>query len=56
MENKDYKDEALKRWLTFLEKDISREVLEELMKMELAIKRAEEKLDYLSSDPEIIKG
>ncbi len=55
LENKDYKDEALKRWLTFLEKDISREVLEELMDMEPAIKMAEEKLDYLSSDPETIE-
>ena len=50
-----YENEALKRWLTFLEKDISREVLEELMEMEPAIKMAEEKLDYLSSDPETIE-
>ncbi len=47
--------EALQRWLTFLEKDISKEVLEELMEMEPAIKMAEEKLDFLSSDPEMIE-
>ena len=41
--------------LTFLEKDISKEVLEELMQMESAIKMAEEKLDFLSSDPKTIE-
>ena len=55
LKNKNYKDEALQRWLTFLEKDISKEVLEELMEMEPAIKMAEEKLDFLSSDPETIE-
>ena len=55
LKNKNYKDEALQRWLTFLEKDISKEVLEELMQMEPAIKMAEDKLDFLSSDPETIE-
>lgn len=54
-QNKENENEALKRWLTFLQKDVSREVLEELMKMEPAIKMAEEKLDYLSSDPKTIE-
>lgn len=54
-QNKENENEALKRWLTFLQKDVSREVLEELMEMEPAIKMAEEKLDYLSSDPETIE-
>ncbi len=48
VQNKASENEALKRWLIFLQKDISREVLEELMEMEPAIKMAEEKLDYLS--------
>ena len=55
LKNKNYKDEALQRWLTFLEKNISKEVLEELMQMEPAIKMAEDKLDFLSSDPETIE-
>ena len=55
LQDKEYGNEALKRWLAFLQKDISREVLEELMEMEPAIKMAEEKLDYLSSDPETIE-
>ena len=38
-----------------LEKDISKKALEELMQMEPAIKMAEDKLDFLSSDPETIE-
>lgn len=55
LQDKGYKNEALRRWLTFLEKDVPREILKELMEMEPAIKMAEEKLDYLSSDPETIE-
>lgn len=55
LQDKVYKNEALRRWLTFLEKDVPREILKELMEMEPAIKMAEEKLDYLSSDPETIE-
>ena len=55
LQNRAHENKALIRWLTFLQKDISREVLEELMEMEPAIKMAEEKLDYLSSDPETIE-
>ena len=38
-----------------LEKDISKKALEELMQMEHAIKIVEDKLDFLSSDPETIE-
>ncbi|MGL4798931.1 MAG: Rpn family recombination-promoting nuclease/putative transposase [Cellulosilyticaceae bacterium] len=55
LKDKNYKEEALQRWLTFLEKDVSREILEELMQMEPAIKMAEQKLDFLSSDPKTIE-
>lgn len=55
LKNVNYKDEALQRWLTFLQKDVSKEILEELMEMEPAIKMAEQKLDFLSSDPQTIE-
>lgn len=55
LSSKNYKEESLHRWLTFLEKDISKDVLKELMQMEPAIKMAEEKLDFLSSDPRTIE-
>lgn len=55
LQNKDFKESSLQRWLAFLEKDINKNMLEELMNMEPAIKMAEEKLDYLSSDPYTIE-
>lgn len=55
MQDKNYKDNPLQRWLAFLETDISMTMLEELMQMEPAIKMAEEKLDFLSSDPYTIE-
>lgn len=50
--DKNYKDSAIERWLAFLEKDISEETLRELVDMEPAIKKAENKLAFLSSDEE----
>lgn len=55
LNGKNYKEESLHRWLTFLEKDVSYDILKELMQMEPAIKMAEEKLDFLSSDPTTIE-
>ena len=49
---KNFKDNAIERWLAFLEKDISEETLKELVQMELAIQKAESKLEHLSSDEE----
>lgn len=49
-ENKNFRENAIERWLAFLEKDISEETLKELMEMEPAIEKAENKLEYLSSD------
>lgn len=51
LKDKNYQESALQRWLYFLQKDVSSDILEELMKMEPAIKTAEQKLDLLSSDP-----
>ncbi len=45
---------ALDRWLLFLQQDVSKEKLEELVEMDLGIKMAEEKLERLSSDPETV--
>lgn len=55
LQEKNFKDSPLQRWLAFLEEDITKNMLEELMSMEPAIKMAEEKLDYLSSDPYTIE-
>ena len=54
LERKDLKGDKLQRWLTFFKADLSQEKLEELMEMDQDIKRAEERLEYLSSDPETL--
>jgi predicted transposase/invertase (TIGR01784 family) len=51
---KDLKGNSLHRWLKFFDKMLSEEELKELMEMDSAIKRAEKKLEILSSDDETI--
>ena len=52
--NKNLKEDKLQRWLSFLREDISKEELKELMDMDVDIKKAEEKIEYLSSDPKTL--
>ncbi|MBK1810240.1 Rpn family recombination-promoting nuclease/putative transposase [Clostridium sp. YIM B02505] len=53
--NKDYRENDIERWLMFLEKDISEATLKELMSLDTAIKKAEQKIEYLSSDEESMR-
>ncbi|MGL5713002.1 MAG: hypothetical protein ACRCX2_08280, partial [Paraclostridium sp.] len=53
--NKDLENDRLQRWLMFLRNDISDSELEELMDMDNDIKKAEERLEYLSSDPQTME-
>lgn len=53
--DKDYKENDIERWLMFLEKDISETTLKELMSMDTAIEKAEQKIEYLSSDEETMR-
>jgi predicted transposase/invertase (TIGR01784 family) len=55
LEEKNLKEDRLQRWLTFFNKDISEEKLKELMELDKDIKRAEERLEYLSSDKKTIE-
>ncbi|MCT4509721.1 MAG: Rpn family recombination-promoting nuclease/putative transposase [Tepidibacter sp.] len=55
LDEKNLKEDKLQRWLTFFNKDISEETLKELMDMDEDIKRAEERLEYLSSDKKTIE-
>jgi predicted transposase/invertase (TIGR01784 family) len=55
LEGKNLKEDRLQRWLTFFNKDISEEKLKELMEMDTDIKRAEERLEYLSSDKKTVE-
>ena len=45
----------LERWLTFLDKDTSEEMLEEVIKMDAAINRANERLNFVSQDKEFLR-
>lgn len=51
LNNKDLENDKLQRWLMFLRNDISESELEELIDMDNDIKKAEERLEYLSSEP-----
>jgi predicted transposase/invertase (TIGR01784 family) len=52
--SKDIKN-PLHRWLLFLENDIPKEMLKEVVEMDPIIRKAEERLEWLSSDEETIK-
>ena len=54
LKNKNLKEDKLQRWLSFFREDISKEELEELMDMDADIRKAEEKIEYLSSDPKAL--
>jgi predicted transposase/invertase (TIGR01784 family) len=41
--------------MMFLEEDLTEDILKELVEMDSSIKNAEEKLEYLSSDPATIE-
>jgi predicted transposase/invertase (TIGR01784 family) len=53
-DKKDLRGNPLHRWLKFFDKMLSEEELKELTEMDSAIKRAEQKLEYLSSDEETL--
>ena len=55
LENKNLKEDKLQRWLSFFSEDISEKELEELMDMDVDIRKAEEKIEYLSSDPQTLE-
>lgn len=53
--NKDYRECDIERWLMFLEKDISETTLKELISLDAVIGKAEQKIEYLSSDEGAMK-
>lgn len=55
LNNKDLENDRLQRWLMFLRNDISDNELEVLINMDNDIKKAEERLEYLSSDPQTME-
>ena len=53
--DKDYRENDIERWLMFLEKDISETTLKELISLDTAIEKAEQKIEYLSCDEEAMR-
>ncbi len=52
---KDIKNNPLHRWLTFFDQNISDELLKELMDMDTAIYKANEKMAFLANDKEVLR-
>jgi len=52
---KDKENNSLVRWLTFLDKDSSEDELEEVIQMDAAISRANERLNFVSQDNDFLR-
>ena len=52
---KDIKNDSLHRWLTFFDQNISDDTLKELMDMDAAIYKANEKMTFLANDKEVLR-
>ncbi|MFP3089476.1 Rpn family recombination-promoting nuclease/putative transposase [Treponema sp. TIM-1] len=53
---KDIRNDPLQRWLTWFDKDSPQRLVEEIIKMDTAIQKAEEKLVYVSQDKEALRA
>ncbi|GHV72133.1 hypothetical protein AGMMS49928_27950 [Spirochaetia bacterium] len=56
LKKKDIKNNELHRWLAWLDRDSPRELVEEVVKMDNAIGKAEERAAYVSSDKEALRA
>ncbi len=52
---KDIKNDSLHRWMTFFDQNISDDTLKELMDMDAAIYKANEKMAFLANDEEVLR-
>jgi predicted transposase/invertase (TIGR01784 family) len=56
LREKDIKNDSLHRWLTWFNKDSPPELVKEVVKMDAAIKKAEERVSYVSNDKEALRA
>jgi predicted transposase/invertase (TIGR01784 family) len=56
LKEKDIQNDPLHRWLTWLDKDSPEGQVEEALKMDTAIRKAEEKMAYVASDKEALRA
>ena len=52
----DMENKPLERWLTFLDKDTPEKLLEEVINMDAAINKANERLNFVSQDKEFLRS
>jgi predicted transposase/invertase (TIGR01784 family) len=55
VKNKDFKNNLLERWLAFLDEKTPEDTLQEVMKMDATIQHTAEKMEFLSSDKEVLR-
>ncbi|MDR2364041.1 MAG: Rpn family recombination-promoting nuclease/putative transposase [Spirochaetaceae bacterium] len=53
---KDIRNDPLHRWLTWFDRDSPPKLVEEVIKMDTAIQKAEEKMEYVSIDKEALRA
>jgi predicted transposase/invertase (TIGR01784 family) len=56
LKEKDIRNDPLHRWLAWLDQDSPEGLIEEAMKMDTAIRKAEEKMAYVASDKEALRA
>jgi predicted transposase/invertase (TIGR01784 family) len=52
LKEKDIANNAVHRWLAFLDNNISEKTLKELIEMDAAIRQAQKKIEYITNDSE----
>jgi predicted transposase/invertase (TIGR01784 family) len=52
---RDIRNDPLQRWLAYFDQGSSIELVEEVVKMDRAIQKAEEKMSYISTDKEVLR-
>ncbi|GHV90064.1 hypothetical protein AGMMS50268_05670 [Spirochaetia bacterium] len=56
LREKDIRNNPLHRWMSWFDKDSSPELVEEVVKMDTAIQKAQERVDYVSIDKEALRA
>jgi predicted transposase/invertase (TIGR01784 family) len=52
---RDIRNDALHRWLTWFDRDSPKSLVEEVINMDMGIQKAEKKMEYVSSDKEALR-
>jgi predicted transposase/invertase (TIGR01784 family) len=56
LREKDIRNDPLHRWLSWFDKDSSPELVAEVVKMDTAIQKAQERTDFVSADKEALRA